>query len=140
MKRAIDIRAQSQVQRQVSRGFPIVLRKKAENIRTILVVIYAAPAEAEGASSLEEVLPVGQAIGRIHEKYLAIKCLRKQLVQVYSCELRAESEIVGAFHPAHVVHKIEVILYLRLVCRGSWPNLESRGSKRKFVDRFFLVF
>ena len=59
---SIDIHAQSQIQCQVLLNLPVVLRKEAENVCAVFVVKHATAAEAERASSQQEILPVGQAI------------------------------------------------------------------------------
>ena len=55
---AEELRAQAQVQSQVRRGFPVILRKDRVIVLAVLVVVDAAAAKAELGRALYEILEI----------------------------------------------------------------------------------
>jgi hypothetical protein len=133
VKRAVDVHAGTQVYGEISRHLPVVLREEAVNVGVIVVVENPTAAETERGDALQEVLPVGEAAAVIEED-LAVESLRELLVKVHAGIFAAKPEIMWTLHPADCVHKIEVVLNLKLVRGGRWPNLKSRRVECEFID------
>src|SRR5580700_496295 len=103
----------------------------------------AAAPEAEFRSTEKKILEVGRRdawqrsrpCGRIGEEQFAIEYLRKILVQIHAGEFAAKAEHMRALDPAHGVHKVEVVLVLRLVAERRRSDLESRALENELIDR-----
>src|SRR6266849_391239 len=115
MERAVDVHPQTQVDRQVVRGLPIVLRKQPVNIRAVFMRVHPAATKTERRSARQEILKVRQSIRRVQEENLSVERLREFFIQVDPRVFAAEAEHVRALHPAQVLHKVKIVLRLELV-------------------------
>src|SRR5712691_7234804 len=128
--------AKTKIEGQIATDLPIVLTKDGEVVGAVFVIEDAAAAEAEVRRADKQLLEIGGASGAIHEEQLAVENLRKEFVEVDAGEVTSEPPYVGAVHPAHGVHKVVIVLSLELIGGRRRTDLESRTSKRKFVDGF----
>src|SRR5438105_546423 len=106
------------------------------------MIEHAAAAKAELWRAPQKILEVGTGgnivrwIRRcIRKKQLAVEYLREKLVQIDTRILPSKTEDMRSFDPAHGVHKIVVILRLRLICRRRGTDLKTRTSEDEFVNR-----
>src|SRR6266851_4196918 len=136
VKTAEEFHAQAQVQSQISTDLPIVLAEEGEIVGAVFVIEDAAAAEAKVRRADKQLLEIGSASGVIDEKQLPIEDLRKQFVEIDASEVASEPPYVGAFHPAHGIHKVVIVLRLKLVGRRRGPDLESGSSEGELVDGF----
>src|SRR5713226_3419131 len=136
VKTAEDFHAQAQVQSQISTDLPIVLAEEGEIVGAVFVIEDAAAAEAKVRRADEQLLEIGSASGVIDEEQLSVEDLRKEFVEIDAGEVASEPPYVGAFHPAHGIHKVVIVLRLKLVGRRRGPDLESGSSEGEFVNGF----
>src|SRR5438477_816401 len=141
MKSAEDLRADSQIQRQIGPDFPIVLREDTVIISAVLMGKDAAAAKAELWRAQQEVLKIRRrrrterAIrGSIGKKEFAVEYLGKELVKIHARKLAAEAEKVRAFHPAQGVHEVGVVLRLVLIPEWRRADFKPGAGKDKFVN------
>src|SRR5713226_2613229 len=139
VKTAEDFHAQAQVQSQISTDLPIVLAEEGEIVGAVFMIEDAAAAEAEVRRADEQLLEIGSASGVIDEEQLSVEDLRKEFVEIDAGEVASEPPYVGAFHPAHGIHKVVIVLRLKLVGRRRGPDLESGSSEGELVDGFRAV-
>src|SRR5216683_376456 len=136
VKTAEEFHAQAQVQSQISTDLPIVLAEEGEIVGAVFVIEDATAAEAEVRRTDKQLLEVGGASGVIDEEQLSVEDLRKEFVEIDAGEVASEPPYVGAFHPAHGIHKVVIVLRLKLVGRRRGPDLESGSSEGELVDGF----
>src|SRR5438128_6055415 len=134
MEGAQDFRAKAQVQRKVRTKFPVILNEECIVVRAVPVIGQAPAAKTELRRAEQEILEVCVTVGRVGKKEFAVEDLRKVLVEAYARKFAAETEHMSAAHPAYGIHKIEVVLILRLVAEGSWTNFKARAGKHKLVN------
>src|SRR5712692_9997641 len=136
VKTAEDFYAQAQVQSQISTDLPIVLAEEGEIVGAVFVIEDTTAAEAEVRRTDKQLLEVGGASGVIDEEQLAVEDLRKEFVEIDAGEVASEPPYVGAFHPAHGIHKVVIVLGLELVGGRRGPDLESGSSEGELVNGF----
>src|SRR5580704_13729192 len=142
MKRAEYFRSHAQVQCQIRPNLPIILREHRVVIGPVFVIRKAAAAEAELWRAQKKILEVGGRNSRqrsrsyrcIREEQFPVEHLRKVLVQIHSREVATETEHVCAFYPAHGVHKVVIVLVLRLVPEGGRSDFKSRALENEFIN------
>src|SRR6267378_6204483 len=132
---AEQLDAQTEVQREVFPNLPIILAKEGEIIRPILVIEYAAAAEAAVGSANQEFLERTSASRSVEEKELAVKYLREELVEIHARVFAAKAEYVSSLDPARGVHEVVIVLSLELVRRRRGTQLEACAENAEFVDR-----
>ena len=98
------------------------------------MVVHSATAKAEVRRTGQELLKVRGAARVVRKKHFPVEDLREELVQIHPRIFSSETQHVLAFHPAHRVHKIVVVLRLGLV--GGWrgADLKARTGQHEFVD------
>src|SRR5882724_7360103 len=94
----------------------------------------AAAAKAELRGAEKKILEIRIAVRGVGEEKLAVEHLRKEFVELHACVFAAESEDMRALHPAHGVHKVEIVLCLVLIAEGSRTNFKSRSGKHKLIN------
>src|ERR1700730_7449273 len=115
--------AQSQIKSQIRPDLPVILRENGEIVRAVLVIVNTASAETAIGRALQNFLKIGQAANtrrsgggrnawRIGEEKLPVKNLRKKFVQIDTRKFSAEPQDMRAFHPAHGIEKVVIILCL----------------------------
>lgn len=130
--RAEKFRAQPQVERERLRGLPVILREDGGIALLVSVVVNAAAAETEGRSATYKVAEVRRP--GVDEEQLSVENLREQLVEAHPHILAAKGERVRAVHPAQVVHKVVVVLLLRLIGLRRRSKLKAGSRERELVD------
>src|SRR5229473_178956 len=133
---AEDFYAKTKIEGQIATDLPIVLTKDGEVVGAVLVIEDAAAAEAEVRRADKQLLEIGGASGAVDEEQLAVENLRKEFVEIDAGEVTSETPYVGALHPAHGVHKVVIVLRLKLVGRRRGPDLESGSSEGELVNGF----
>src|ERR1700758_3682390 len=137
MKGAEHFNAQAEVQRETGTGLPVILKEKRKIIGAVFVIGDTASPETEWRRTLKELLEVGKRapVRKTGKDELPVKDLGEDLVEIDVSDVTSKPQDVGAFHPAHVFHEIQVVLGLELIGEGTGTDLETRTIQRVLVDR-----